>query len=168
MINREDLFSKDIAVYWEEKYEPIVEFLKGGLSDSSVSSSVFRLNVEVVVFAACIGLVEDRRIKSSGKTKEISVSTFHQNGLSQFLYLIPFLSTPDPDLDLLRNEDGEKSAVGIFQEYAAGGLSIILDEYSSSTIRAPYLFLMDLLKRYPKAPDSGGSVVINDIDIDIF
>jgi hypothetical protein len=44
---------------------------------------------------------------------------------SIFLYLSPLLSQPDPDVNILKNIEGENKAVKIFEDYAAAGVDFI-------------------------------------------
>jgi dnd system-associated protein 4 len=169
-----DAFSKDHTIYWPTKYEGIVEFLKNGTGTEPSAQSLYSLNVEVIVLAACVGLVHNERIKilSEGK-KEISLSTFASNGLAFYLYLIPMLSKTsddsEPDLDMLRNEAGESRAIEIFQEFTAGGLSILNDELMSGGLKSPFLFVKDLATGHTfQEEGKRPKPTIKDIGIELF
>lgn len=141
-----DLFTKDITVCWPERYEPIVEFLKSG-THGAAADALFKLNVEVVVLAACIGLLTNTKSAVGDRRKEIALSTFNGHSLSSYLFLIPLMATEEVDLSLMRNEDGEQRAVSIFQEYAAGGLQYLTEEYEQSGLKTPFSFVRDMIDK---------------------
>ena len=138
-----DLFKKDITVCWPEKYEPIVEFLKSG-THGAKADALFKLNVEVVVLAACIGLLTNTKCSVGDRRKEIALSTFNGHSLSSYLFLIPLMAIEEIDLSLMRNEEGEQRAISIFQEYAAGGLQYLTEEYEHSGLKTPFAFVREL------------------------
>ena len=92
-VNQKELFSGDHTVYWPDKYETVVEYLKNGTGSSENSNSLYKLNVHVIVLAACVGLLagEKLSIPEKEKRKEIPISVFNNHDLSIFLYLIPLL-----------------------------------------------------------------------------
>jgi hypothetical protein len=168
-----DAFSKDHTIYWPAMYERVVEFLKNGTGTEPSSQSLYSLNVEVIVLAACIGLVNNERITLPPDKKEIALSTFTTNGLAFYLYLIPMLSKTlegaEPDLDMLRNEAGESRAIETFQEFATGGLSILNDELMTGGLKSPFLFVKDLAQKYGSLEE--GKVkkpIVKNIGIEIF
>ena len=144
MISNKDLFGRDYTIYWPEKYEPIVDFLKNG-THGSTGDLLFRLNVDVIVMSACIGLKLKIKCPVGDKRKDISLQTFNGKALSIYLYLIPLLAGDDLDLSYLSAEDGELRAISVFQEYAAGGLQYLTEEYASSGLKTPFAFMRDLL-----------------------
>ena len=166
------LFSRDYTVYWPEKYEGVVEYLKnGGIEDPKPEQILYKLNVGVIVLSACIGVQHDNKGDTSGKRKEITVSTFESNGLGAYLYLIPLMANKTPDLDLMRNPEGEEKAIKIFEEYCAGGLEVLNDKYKATGLKSPHMFLDDLLKEttLPGAsPESNGKSSVKDVGIDLF
>jgi hypothetical protein len=183
-----DIFVKDHTIYWPESYESVVEFLKNGTSEGEQSSSksLYKLNVQVIVFAACVGLISgERKSIVKEKKKEIALSTFIENDLAIYLFLIPLLSRPkiinnktdfeknnfQPDLDQLRGESGEELSIEIFQEYCAAGLEILNDELlNSGSMNSPYIFIKDIINKF--SINTGDSPKNNDgiknIDIEIF
>jgi dnd system-associated protein 4 len=167
-----DAFSKDHTIYWPEKYETVVEFLKNGHSTESSSHSLYTLNVEVLVLAACVGLVANEKGKVPPEKKEIALSTFSSQGLAFYLYLIPMLSQTlgdsEPDLDMLRNEDGESRAIEIFESYAAGGLQILNDELITGGLKSPYLFIKDLSLKYASDSPISSTGQIKTVGIELF
>ncbi len=141
-----DLFSKDITIFWPEKYEPIIDFLKGGTNGAS-ADALYKLNVEVVVLAACIGLLTNTTCPLGDRRKEIALSTFNGHSLSSYLFLIPLMAGDEVDLTLMRNEEGEQRAISIFQEYAAGGLQYLTEEYEQSGLKTPFVFVRELIDK---------------------
>lgn len=146
-LDQRSLFLFDHTIYWPSKYERVVEFMQNGTTGKSNDNSLYKLNVEVIVLAACIGLREKNLIDfpSSSERKEIALSTFNQNKLGIYIYIIPLLSDKKLNIELFRNEEGEDKAVSIFQKYAAGGLEILNDHLNTSGNDSPYLFLEDII-----------------------
>ena len=166
------IFSRDRTIYWPEEYDDVVEFLKGSNSESK--SGVFTYNTGIVVLAATIGLKDKYRKKIEGKRKEIALSTFEEHDLSHYIYLIALASEEKLNLDLMRNEAGEETAIRIFESYAAGGLSILNQRRNTGGLKSPYLFMYDLVTDYgiaAKTAKSKGSASayseIKDIDLDL-
>lgn len=147
-VNQKELFSEEHTIYWPEKYEPVVEYLKNGTSSLENTNSLYKLNVHIIVLAACIGFSHNEKItvQEKEKKKEIPLSVFHNNDLSIFIFLIALLSSSEPDIALLKNTDGEKSAIKTFEQYVAGGLEILFDKYTKGFADPPYLFASDLIK----------------------
>ena len=160
MLNQKTLFSFDHTIYWPEKYERVVEYLKNGMGHGENSQSLYKLNVEVLVLAACVGLDAENSIELPPEKKEIALSTFTSQSLSVYLYLIPMLAEKNTTIDFFRNKEGEAKAISIFEKYAAGGLEILNDKFLSNTLDSPYFFTSNL-RQY-----KGGGV--RDLEIDIF
>ena len=147
-VNQKELFSGDHTIYWPDRYEPVVEYLKNGTSNDVNANSLYKLNVHVIVLAACIGLISGERMQlpDKDKRKEIPLSVFNNNDLTVFIHLIALLSDVDPDITTLKNIEGENKAVKIFEEYASAGLQILSDKYNDGFVDSPYLFITDLIK----------------------
>jgi dnd system-associated protein 4 len=150
-----DLFTKEITVFWPEKYEPIVEFLKSG-THGAASDVLYRYNVDVVVLAACIGLLTNTKCPVGDRRKEIALSTFNGQSLSSYLFLIPLMANEEIDLSLMRNEEGEQRTISIFQEYAAGGLQYLTEEYVQSGLKTPFVFIRELIDKIKTTVSSDG------------
>jgi len=147
-VNQKELFSGDHTVYWPERYEPVVEYLKNGTANDINPNSLYKLNVHVIVLAACIGIISGERksILDKDKRKEIPLSVFNNHDLTVFIHLIAMLSDSEPDITILKNIEGENRAIKIFEEYAAAGLQILSDKYNDGFVDTPYLFVTDLIK----------------------
>ena len=145
-LNHGSLFSYDHTIYWPSKYERVVKFLQNGDEEKPNNKSLYRLNVEVIVLAACVGVKYGNFIDQlPPERKEIALSTFNDNQLGVYIYIIPLLSDAKGNIDLMRNKEGEDLAVTIFQKYAAGGLEILSDRLLQHGLDSPYLFLHDLV-----------------------
>lgn len=168
-MRKESLFTKDHAVRWPEKYEGVVNFLKSGTDEDAKhkNDNLFPLNVHVIVFAASVGLKNDTELPV-GDAKTIDVSTFRGQGLEPYLYLVPLLSQKDPDLYMLRDEQGEKRAIDLFERYTAGGLSILADVHKKAGLRSPELLITSYLQRETWLSDRGDNTQAAGVVDDIF
>lgn len=154
---RNSLFSKEQVVYWPGKYESVVHFLKKSAEDDKKSTSLFKSNMEVLAFAACVGLHENYSLEAEN-TQEISTDTFEREGLGALLFLIPMMADlQNFDLYNLRDGDGERVCVKIFERYAAGGLQILHESYNTVGLVSPEFFLASFLKRFEVNGSSGGA-----------
>lgn len=160
-LNQRSLFSHDHTIYWPSKYERVVEFLKNGTEAKPNNRSLYKYNVEVIVLAACLGLKENNAIDlpPNSERKEIALSTFNDQQLGIYIYIIPLLGEEKGNVELFRNKQGEDTAVSIFQRYAAGGLEVLNDRLNTSGHDSPYLFLDDLIS------SSNGGVIDMDLEI---
>jgi dnd system-associated protein 4 len=145
-VNQRDLFSSSHTIRWSDRYRPVVQFLMNGLQEGQNQDSLFKLYVDVVCFAAGIGLMIGERQPLSGeKLQQIELVTFHNNSLSIWILLIGLLSSSEPNIELLRDENTESEAVIIFEEYACAGLAYLQDKFNSETIETPYFFVKGIL-----------------------
>jgi dnd system-associated protein 4 len=146
-INQRELFDGDHTIYWPEKYEPVIEYLKNGTANKESASSLYKLNVHVIVLAACLGVVHNLKIpfNEKEKRKEVHLSAFNNNDLAIYIPLVALLDSKEPDVNFLRNVNGEASAVKIFEQYVSGGLEILYERYLQGFVDAPFFFISDLL-----------------------
>ena len=85
-LNHGSLFSYDHTIYWPSKYERVVKFLQNGDEEKPNNKSLYRLNVEVIVLAACVGVKYGNFIDQlPPERKEIALSTFNDNQLGKFI-----------------------------------------------------------------------------------
>lgn len=166
---RNSLFSKEQTVYWPGKYESVVQFLKKAVEDDSKTAPLFKSNMEVLAFAACVGLRENYPLETDN-TQEISTDTFEREGLGALLFMIPMMADIENfDLYNLRDGDGEKVCVKIFERYAAGGLQILHEAYNTAGLVPPEFFLASFLERFEGANlDAGSTGNVGASDYDIF
>lgn len=150
-----ELFSEDYNIYWPAEYEGVVNFLTA--HDPGCDTRVFSTNMEVIVFAACIGLREGLKPEFEYKDlKEISIRTFlrqrKKDSLAEVIYLICLCESikrdENPDIDLMRNAEGEKRAIHLFQRIAAGGLSYLNEEYIARPKKDRYRFVYEIASEY--------------------
>jgi|UniRef100_UPI004048A688 dnd system-associated protein 4 len=145
-VNQRDLFSGSHTIRWSDRYRPVVQFLMNGVEEGQNKDSLFKLYVDVVCFAAGVGLMVGERQPLSGeKLQQIELTTFHNNSLSIWILLIALLSSSEPNIELLRDEKTESEAIVIFEEYACAGLSYLQDKFNSETIETPYFFVKNVL-----------------------
>jgi dnd system-associated protein 4 len=170
--SRGPYFTDEYNIYWSDRYESIVSFLKGdGTSDGL---KVFSTNVEIITFAACIGLIEGECFKVEEPRKQIDTQTFQNHGLDWYIPLLAILYRPDQKFDILRDGNGERLAIQIFQDLACGGLLVLDDKYRSAGLKSPYKFIEEVIqesKRSDGATDvvtSGLKGVVKDIGINLF
>ena len=162
---RESIFSRELKVYWPGQYESVVQYLQKKDEADKKAKSVFNSNMEVVAFAACVGLRE-RHPLDTERTQEISTFTFEGKGYGPLLFLIPMMADPEKfDLYRLRDGEAERDCIKEFERYAAGGLQILSENYRKAGLVLPEFFLGNLLERFVvrEAAVSGGSVLDNDI-----
>jgi hypothetical protein len=160
MLNQKSLFAHDHSIYWPKKYEPVVKFLQNGTGEGTNPQSLYKLNVEVIVLAACVGLNAGYAIDVPSDKNEIALSTFNTQSLSIYLYIIPMLSDDEVNIDYFRNKEGEGKAISIFERFAAGGLELLNERLISRSLDSPYLFANDLLLM--------GDDNIRELNIEIF
>lgn len=160
VLNQKTLFSFDHNIYWPERYERVIQYLQNGRGEAANEQSLYKLNVEVLVLAACVGLMHDNPIDlPAEKRKEISLATFISNSLGIYLYLIPMLAQKETNIDFFRNKEGEDKAISIFEKYAAGGLEILNEKLLSNSLDSPYIYTLNL------RPSKDGDV--RDVDVEI-
>jgi dnd system-associated protein 4 len=88
------------------------------------------------VFAAAVGLTNERQREIGSDRKEITTTTFTSHELDTYIFLVALLSKKHFDASFLRSEH-EEAVVRIFERYAAGGLEIlrrIFDESPTQSV----------------------------------
>lgn len=166
---QQNLFSSSKTVYWPSEYSDLVNMLKGLDANSNPAfPPMYRFNTGPIVFAAILGLANQREKEVGPQRQEISTETFesHRFGnasLASFLFLIPLLGTGD--VELLRPER-EDELIRKFERYAAGGLEYLrgamshsADSSGQSVIRA------EIQKAMKMQPRLIGSVAEEDLRI---
>lgn len=160
---KRDLFSEDYTIYWPKEYEQIVEFLK---KKDDQEGEVFSNNMEVIVFAAAVGLKEGRKPKETDKRlrNEIALSTFlgrdEAKSLAEIIYLVALCDRDDENIDIsyMRNPEGERRALELFQSYAAGGLAVLNDLWLSASTRTPQRFIYETIELLTGGRPQGSDV----------
>lgn len=115
---------------------------------------IFKEFYGALIFAALLGFQEKRRVKlaSVDSGKAIEQSVFGNCGAwPGILYLMSLVETGNSDI-LSSSPEHEDKRVTIFQEYANGGLEI-MQEYFSKTSLTLDNFL-GLIDRYNNDPES--------------
>ena len=164
-INQKNLFTGSHIVRWPEKYKAVVDYLINGIEVNSNEDSLFELNVNVICFAAAIGIKIDKKISIAGeKLLEIHTDTFNNKELGIWIFLVALMSDlENPNINLLRNSESENNAVKIFQEYVSGGLHYLNEKFSTESIHTPYFFVQKILDNLNENSSSSDIKVINDI-----
>lgn len=164
---RNSVFSKEQKVYWPGKYDSVVQFLKKDIEgDVRKSTPLFKSNMEVIAFAACVGLHESYPLETDN-TQEISTDTFEREGLGPLFFMIPMMINAESfDLYNFRDGDAERDCVKVFEKYAAGGLQLLHEAYNSAGLVTPEFFLTTFLERFEVS--SGAVAQLPSDDGDIF
>lgn len=132
-MRRTSRFAVERSIYWPSEFSDIVNILTGKLADGTPiqGASLYQFNTGAIVFAASVGLKNDRQREIGSERKEISTSTFNSHELDTYIFLVALLSKKDFDASLLRSEN-EETVVRIFERYAAGGLEILRGVFDES------------------------------------
>ncbi|MBX3652366.1 MAG: DNA phosphorothioation-associated protein 4 [Burkholderiales bacterium] len=104
-----------------DKTEHVVERLTSP-QFSEINVSVFPTIMDLLIFAAGIGLSIDRRTPVPASGKAIPMRIFENNNKDGFIYLLNISLTKDPKC---LGSDNDDELVKNFEEYAAGGLEEI-------------------------------------------
>ena len=165
-INQKNLFSGSHVVRWPEKFKSVVDYLINGIEVSNNDNSLFELNVQVICFAAGVGVKIGSRESISGeKLLEIHTDTFNNKELGIWIFLIALMMDIDnPNIELLRDSDSENNAVKIFQEYACGGLGFLNKKFLEESIHTPYFFVQKVLDELNGGSKTNKPSVIQDIE----
>ncbi|MBU1215698.1 MAG: hypothetical protein KKA63_10715 [Gammaproteobacteria bacterium] len=131
-----EYFSSTKSMYWPTEFIDIAHMLKGADPNGNPShAAMYKFNTGVVVLAAIIGLIHDRKREVGSQKQEISTETFesHKFGncsLAAYIYLVPLLALQD--IELLRSEN-EEEVIRIFEKYVAGGFEYLRGALSQSS-----------------------------------
>lgn len=125
--NEKKMEWRNISVYRENKYEPIIKKL---VDDRE--SAIFRYIKDLMVFAAMIGHCFNKRlpiVNYSNATTSIILGTYASTQDDGFIYLMALMDNKNAtclkDNNLLQS-------VKIFEEYCNGGLDLINDWFNSN------------------------------------
>ena len=137
-MRRPSRFSIERSIYWPAEYSEIVKALTGKLADGTPvpGSALYQFNTGAIVFAAAVGLTNERQREIGSDRKEITTTTFTSHELDTYIFLVALLSKKHFDASFLRSEH-EEAVVRIFERYAAGGLEIlrrIFDESPTQSV----------------------------------
>jgi dnd system-associated protein 4 len=168
-INQKNLFTGSHIIRWPEKYKSVVDYLINGIEVNKNENSLFEYNVNVLCFAAGVGLRIGSKIPFTGeKLLEIHTDTFINNELGIWIFLIALMMNEEnPDIELLRNNETENNAVKIFQEYAFGGLHYLNDKFTNESIHTPYFFVEKIMADL-NIGNKNDAAIINDIEPSIW
>ncbi|MDX2244936.1 MAG: DNA phosphorothioation-associated protein 4 [Leptolyngbyaceae cyanobacterium bins.302] len=97
------------------------------LRASEETTGPFQTYVDVLVFAAAVGVKQGRREPIKEYSKEIDPirqDIFYGKGYDQVINLLAIATSSDPKT-LAANEKSEEERIKIFEEYANAGLEIL-------------------------------------------
>jgi dnd system-associated protein 4 len=122
------------SIKWSTTHEPILkQFCEMSRKDEKgkhVHGPIFNTHWEFLCFTATLGWHFGRKSEVSGDTKEIPSRIYENKDRAIDLMFLLALSEKR-DTDILREEE-ENKVVGIFEQYAHGGLEIV-DQWLKET-----------------------------------
>ena len=124
------------------------------LMRSEESTGPFRLQADVLAFAASVGAAKKRRKKFAESTKEpIRYEVFERQNYVPLMGLLAVCAEGDPRV-LADTDEMEDRRATIFEEFASGGLEIIDQELRGTGDYQAALLLMISAERSSTDPDS--------------
>ncbi|MDZ8259144.1 DNA phosphorothioation-associated protein 4 [Nostoc sp. ChiQUE01b] len=129
------------------------EFVKS-LVASKDTTGPFQTYVEVMVFAAALGVKYKKRVPLGETTKRepspIPQENFASLGYDLIIKLLGINETQDINILSSREEQDEDKRTQIFEEYANGGLEILQNELRGSVDYSERLLLVLISERGTK------------------
>lgn len=92
-------------------------------------TALFKLNKDLMVFAAMLGYHYDLKKPLSNDTIQITLQTYHNTEDDGFIYLLGLMEKRDAKC--LKNENLSE-AIKVFEEYCNGGLHLLQDWFASN------------------------------------
>ncbi|MEH1780334.1 MAG: DNA phosphorothioation-associated protein 4 [Nostoc sp.] len=121
---------------------------------SKDTTGPFQTYVEVMVFAAALGVKYKKRVPLGETTKRepspIPQENFASLGYDLIIKLLGINETQDINILSSREEDDEDKRTQIFEEYANGGLEILQNELRGSVDYSERLLLVLISERGTK------------------
>ena len=150
---RTPIFKKERTVYWPSEYDDVVNIFRG-ITDSGerLHNPMYSTNAEIIVLAATIGLINNRRRVFKGGKNEITTQTFHSRNLDGYLLLIPMLGNPGMGQEILKSENDE-FLITEFEQYASGGLEVLSGIFSESPGKSPEIIIQTEMSKFLKILD---------------
>ena len=123
---------------------------------SEDSTGSFRLQVDVLAFAASVGARKQRRRKFSDPAKEpIRYAVFESQNYVPLMNLLAVCAENDPRV-LADTDQMEDARATIFEEFASGGLEIIDQELQGAVDYQAALLMMIASQRSDDVPPKAG------------
>ena len=123
---------------------------------SEDSTGPFRLQVDVLAFAASVGAGKQRRREFSDQTKEpIRYEVFERQNYVPLMNLLAVCAENDPRV-LADTDQMEDTRATIFEEFASGGLEIIEQELQGAVDDQAALLMMIASQRSGDVPPAAG------------
>ena len=126
--------SKAVSVNRSKIFEPIVQKLSGekAVLFAESGKKMFPTIREFLTFCALLGFQNETRVKidTSTGTEDIQGVIYEDTEALEFIWLVGLAETQN--IELLQ-DGNERKCVGIFEEYANGGLQILHSKLSSAS-----------------------------------
>lgn len=133
-------FPEEKTLYWDGAYSEVVNFLinktdendtNNGIPVLEDNDGVFTRNVEVITFAAILGMQKDKSLPvSANNRKEIKTTTFDNYDLASLLWSLYFVKNEKLKFDLSElNPKCDSEVLTKIQGWVNGGLSILAEMY---------------------------------------
>jgi dnd system-associated protein 4 len=104
-----------------DAFEPLVDRLTSAkLTDNG--QPVFQTIMDLLIFAASVGLMSRRRVLVPASGKAIPIRIFQNNEKDGYIYLVALAEKKDGSM---LSPESDDEIVKTFEEYAAGGLEEI-------------------------------------------
>lgn len=123
----------------------------------------FATMASAMVFGAALGYANERRSPIAKSAEQIPWEVFMNAGLDAFIDLLASGASDDKDI-LAADRVDER--VGLFEEYANGGLEIIRDRQAADH-RAPLETMVDLILEFERRDEAKGKVDLEAIATDL-
>jgi dnd system-associated protein 4 len=114
------------------------------LQDPAKATGPFQFYVDILSFAASLGMRHGTRKKIDEYSKEIDPirqDIFKNSGYDQLINLAALISTGDPKI-LANDDKSEEMRIKIFEEYANAGLEILEDRMRGFTDHTECILLL--------------------------
>jgi len=98
------------------------------LKATDETNGPFQTYVDVLVFAAVLGMRRQKRVAILEPTKDLDpIRREYFDNYELIINLITIFETQNPHM-LVNNQEADEQRIGIFEEYANGGLEILQEE----------------------------------------
>ncbi|MFZ1030314.1 MAG: DNA phosphorothioation-associated protein 4 [Limnoraphis robusta] len=126
------------------------DFVKA-LTESEGKTGPFQTYADVMVFAATLGMGRKKRVPLEAISKRepspISLEVFISRGYDLVIKLMAFVEVNDPQILSPFDAESEEKRAEIFEEYANGGLEVLLEECRGSVDYSDRILLLLMSER---------------------
>ena len=103
------------------------------MTELTKEKGVFKSYKDLLVFAACLGYKRNKRVEFSKSSEPINLQIFSGRFDQAVINSLAVAVTKDANV-MGDEQDGQR--IVIFEEYACGGLEILMDEFGESSIKS--------------------------------